>query len=265
MERSFSAGLGLLAVALLLLTAPLMIKKCFMPAPPADAATATSTEEGSEDLSFDDEEEEGGLEASSFGECQARPRGVLAPSQVERYIEQRALIRSMRDEKIGRGESTANVEREAVESLGHDYEEYLDVKERISRVQRLASGTAEEKEIVARNYDVLSEQRDELRRVGVTLPTPSQISTYRFQMATRSLSNTNSNSPWGPQTPTLAEKVAERERERQERVEELRRRREEERYNRYKPRPHPIYSHPSTRNPGPQKKKQDQNQYQNQY
>lgn len=189
MDRTISSVLTLLAIGLALLFAPFMLRSCLSPA--GSASTASSPKEESSrsaDDSFDDEEEDFQPAAASYG--------TLTLRQVRMYIEVRRRARALRDELIARHQPTDGVAAKAAEELGFDSEEYESVRRKIDSVLRLEASTPEERSRLSRNWSTLDGLRDDLKSVGVLVPTSEAMTAAVYP---RSESMRPNAEPWGPQ------------------------------------------------------------------
>lgn len=226
----------MLGVALVLLTAPLMMKSCFTslagdPDAMEDLATKvaeTKKEKGSSrrQLQF------------STGSNQG-----LGSREITEYLEVRRRARRLRDDRVGRGQWAGNAVRDAARELGRSFSDFLAVSERINRVVRLEGGSNEERNAVYLDWRSLIRYRKELRDIGIVLPEEPAVQAF---LARRTIEPSGSDSPWGPQTPTEQDE-AEWKRERT--LEEERRRREELRWREYLPQDQPQYVQPYDQQP----------------
>lgn len=219
----------MLGVALVLLTAPLMMKSCF--------TALAGDPEAMDDLATK------GAEKSEKGstrrqlQLSAGSDQGLTSREITEYLDVRRRARRLRDDRVGRGQSAGNTLRDAARELGQSYSDFLAVSERINRVVRLEGGSNEERNAVYLDWRSLIRFRKELSDIGIVLPEERAVQAF----LERRTNESPGFSPWGPQTPTEQDEA---EWKRDQMLESERRRREEMRWREYSPQDQPQYVQP---------------------
>lgn len=210
MDRTISSVLTLTAIGLALLFAPFMLRSCVSPGGSASAATSPKEESAkSADDSFDDEEE-------GFQPAATATYGTLTQRQVRMYIEVRRRARALRDELIARHQPTDGAAAKAADELGFDSEEYESVRRKIDSVLRLEANTPEERERLSRDWGTLNGLREDLKSVGVLVPTSEAMTAAVYPASERTIRTVAE--PWGPQAKAIEEDRKEALRKARQRV-----------------------------------------------
>lgn len=122
------------------------------------------------------------LPSSSASAERFRPPkdGLLTNDQVSMFISVRERARAERDARLARGASAASVDRDVVDELGFNYDEYKWVKARVDEVRRLDFSTGKANRVEA-NFATLHRSRAELKAVGVVLPDTQELTRAAYE------------------------------------------------------------------------------------